>query len=79
MVVYIAKKPCRFGGQSYLIGDKIPADKIQPRRAGSLVRMGVVEQREEKEASKAPSPEPVMESKVPEKEPKSGKKTDIQK
>ena len=39
---YIAKKPCRFGGKSYLIGEKIPGDKILPRRIGGLLRMGVI-------------------------------------
>lgn len=42
MATYIANKPCRFGGKSYLIGDKIPDDAILPRRVGSLLRMGVL-------------------------------------
>ena len=71
MVVYIANKPCRFGGQSYSIGDKIPTDKILPRRAGSLVRMGV--SIESEEAEKAPAkakPKAKEETPVAEAEPK---------
>ncbi|MBR1760256.1 MAG: hypothetical protein IJ741_03650 [Schwartzia sp.] len=64
MVVYIAKKPCRFGGQIYRIDDKIPADKIQERRIGSLVRMGVIVQGGEVEgvASQPTPPTPVLET-----------------
>ncbi len=57
MVVYIAKKPCRFGGQLYRIDDKIPANIIQERRIGSLVRMGVIVQGGEVEGA-APKPAP---------------------
>lgn len=42
MATYIANKPCCFAGKAYLIGEKIPADKILPRRVGSLLRMGVI-------------------------------------
>ena len=42
MATYIANKPCCFAGKAYLIGEKIPADKILPRRLGSLLRMGVI-------------------------------------
>ncbi len=67
MVVYIANKPCRFGGQSYVIGDKIPADKILPRRVGSLVRMGVIIESEE--PNKAPAKaKPNAKEKTPEAE-----------
>lgn len=78
MVVYIAKKPCRFGGQNYLIGDKIPADKILPRRVGSLVRMGVIMESEEKEAVPASAPPPVQEPKE-EAPAETGKKAKTQK
>ena len=59
MAVYIANKPCRFGGKAYRIGDKISGDKILPRRLGSLLRMGViVEGVEEATPKPAPAPKP---------------------
>lgn len=42
MATYIANKPCRFGGEYYLIGEKIPSNKILPRRVGGLLRTGVI-------------------------------------
>ena len=42
MAVFIAQKPCRFGGDDYLIGDHIPADKILPERVNALKSMGII-------------------------------------
>lgn len=57
MATYIANKPCRFGGKAYLIGEKVPGDKILPRRVGSLLRMGVIVEGTE-EATPKPTPAP---------------------
>ena len=54
MTTYIANKPCRFGDKSYLIGEKIPADKILSRRIGSLLRMGVIVEGEEEKPVQKP-------------------------
>lgn len=42
MTAYIARKPCRFGGTDYRVGDSIPAEKIDPRKAHFLVSIGYV-------------------------------------
>lgn len=41
-MAYIAIKPCRFAGQSFRIGDEVPADVIQPGAAKNLVKMGII-------------------------------------
>lgn len=42
MANYICRKPCSFGGVSYLPGDSIPLEAVLPRRAGALVRLGLI-------------------------------------
>ena len=59
MAIYIANKPCRFGGKAYLIGEKIPGDKILPRRLGGLLRMGVIVEGADEAEHPAESPDPV--------------------
>ena len=63
---YIAKKPCRFGGKNYLIGEKIPGDKILSRRIGSLLRMGVIVEGEDEKVQdeKVPVVQKVEDEKV---------------
>nr|DAX35164.1 MAG TPA: hypothetical protein [Bacteriophage sp.] len=41
-MVFVALKPCRFGGTDYLIGDSIPADKVLPERVEALRAMGLI-------------------------------------
>lgn len=41
-MVFVALKPCRFGGTDYLIGDSIPADKVLPERVEALRAMGII-------------------------------------
>jgi len=50
MAYYVAVKPCKFGGQRFLIGESIPADVIQPGAANNLLRMGIIA-----EASEGPA------------------------
>lgn len=41
-MAYIATKPCRLAGQSFKIGEIVPAEVIQPGAAKNLVKMGVI-------------------------------------
>lgn len=41
-MAYIAVKPCHFAGESFMIGDSIPAEYIQPGAEKRLVRMGLI-------------------------------------
>ena len=41
-MVFIALKPCRFGGTDYKIGDSIPQEKVFPERAEALHQMGII-------------------------------------
>lgn len=41
-MVFVALKPCRFGGTDYLIGDSIPADNVLPERVEALRAMGII-------------------------------------
>ena len=39
-MVFIALKPCSFGGQSFRIGDQVPQDLILPEMKRRLISMG---------------------------------------
>lgn len=41
-MTYVAQKPCRLAGQSFLIGDTVPAEVIQPGAVKNLVAMGIL-------------------------------------
>lgn len=41
-MAYIATKPCRMAGQSFRIGETIPAEFIQPGAVRNLVKMGII-------------------------------------
>ena len=41
-MAYTAIKPCRFAGQTYRIGEEVPAEVIQPGAAKNLVKMGII-------------------------------------
>lgn len=41
-MAYVAIKPCRFAGQSFRIGESVPAELIQPGAAKNLVKMGII-------------------------------------
>ena len=41
-MVFVALKPCRFGGTDYLIGDSIPGEKILPEKVEALRAMGII-------------------------------------
>lgn len=41
-MAYVAIKPCRFAGQSFRIGESVPAEFIQPGAAKNLVKMGII-------------------------------------
>lgn len=41
-MVFVALKPCRFGGTDYLIGDSIPQEEVLAERAEALRSMGVI-------------------------------------
>ena len=47
MTTFKAAKPCSFGGQRYIIGDTIPGEFIDPNRAGTLAKIGVIQIHEE--------------------------------
>ena len=47
MKIYIAAKPCTFGDQRYVIGEKIPAEYVDPNRVNTLVKIGVIQVVEE--------------------------------
>ena len=38
----IAVKPCRFAGQSFKVGEIIPAEFLQPGASKNLVKMGII-------------------------------------
>lgn len=42
MKIYIAQKPCRFGGKEYHIGDEVPEKLIDPARVKSLIKFGLL-------------------------------------
>lgn len=41
-MAYLALKPCSFAGQSFKIGENIPADLVLPGAADNLVKMGII-------------------------------------
>lgn len=41
-MAYIACKPCRFAGQSFKVGEIIPAVVLQPGASKNLVKMGII-------------------------------------
>ena len=41
-MVFVALKPCRFGGTDYLIGESIPADRVLPEQVEALRAMGII-------------------------------------
>jgi len=41
-MVFIALKPCRFGGTDYLIGDTIPGEKVMDSQVEALRQMGII-------------------------------------
>jgi hypothetical protein len=41
-MAFIATKPCRFAGQSFKVGEIIPADVLQPGASKNLVKMGII-------------------------------------
>ena len=41
-MAYIAVKPCRFAGQSFKVGEIIPAEFLQPGASKNLVKMGII-------------------------------------
>lgn len=41
-MAYVAIKPCKFAGQSFRIGEVVPAVVIQPGAAKNLVKMGII-------------------------------------
>lgn len=43
MKKYICKKPGRFGGEQFYIGDTIPAENIDPNREQALVDYGMID------------------------------------
>ena len=74
MLEFMAKKPCRFQGKSYKIGDKIPETVINRKAISALIAMEILEKI--KSASLSPTPaynKPSAENKLPvqEESPKS--------
>lgn len=41
-MAYVALKPCKFAGQSFKIGESVPAGLIQPGAAMNLVKMKII-------------------------------------
>ena len=69
--MYIAKKPCNFGGKRRYIGDEIPDEFIAPGNEAKLVNMGLIELVPDKEPET-----PVPDDAVPEKENPQGNAAD---
>lgn len=42
--MYIAKKPCSFGGQDFLIGNPVPEELVLRSRVPELIKTGVLEE-----------------------------------
>lgn len=57
-MAYTALKPCRFAGQSYKVGESVPAAALQPGAAKNLVKMGIIAA-EGTELPTAQKPEPI--------------------
>lgn len=55
--MYIAKKPCHFGGKQRFIGDEIPSECIAPGNEARLVSMGLIELVPDKEPEPSLSPD----------------------
>lgn len=49
-MAYTALKPCRFAGQSYKVGNSVPAASLQPGAAQNLIKMGVLGKADDVEA-----------------------------
>lgn len=45
-MAFTAVKPCKFAGQRFRIGEEVPAGVIQPGAAKSLIKMGILAERE---------------------------------
>lgn len=41
-MAFVAIKPCRFAGQSFKVGEIVPADVMQPGASKNLVKMGII-------------------------------------
>ena len=66
MLEFMAKKPCRFQGKSYKVGDKIPETVINRKAIGALISMEIVEKI--KSAPLSPTPaynKPSAENELP--------------
>lgn len=63
MKEYVCKKPARYGGKNYFIGDSIPADSIDPAREQALVKYGLIDVVEAPEPETPPKPEPTVKPK----------------
>jgi len=48
-MAFIATKPCKFAGQTFRIGEAIPAEAIQPGSVRNLVKMGIIAEGEPEE------------------------------
>lgn len=46
-MAYIAVKPCRFAGQNFKVGERVPAAALQPGAAHNLVKMGIIAREED--------------------------------
>ena len=40
--MYIAKKPCHFGGKTFRVGESIPEEAIVKSRVSALIRWGMI-------------------------------------
>lgn len=49
-MAYVALKPCKFAGQIFKIGERVPEEAILPGAASNLVKMGIIA--DESEAKK---------------------------
>ena len=55
MLEFMAKKPCRFQGKSYKIGDKIPETVINRKAISALIAMEIIEKIESAPLSSTPA------------------------
>ena len=65
-MAFVAIKPCRFAGQSFKVGEIVPADVMQPGSSKNLVKMGIIAEKDGPDEKpqikpvKLPTPEVVI-------------------
>ena len=64
MAEFVALKPCRFAGLDFKIGDRVPAELIQPGAAPALIKMGLIVDQNKEAVTAAPAITAPVNSKI---------------